>query len=379
MKSRFLAGTCSALVLLLSACVPTKPAITVVPEATSFGTITISAGISHETKMVAHLYAFALKEAGYTVEITDTGNTRAEYLEAMQARPLTAQDVAAPPILASPEVSARSTATNNPQTVDITPDYTGNLLLHLTAEGTLSPTDIAAAKDRATRVPTVEPSTTASASASATASPSSSAVATEPPLNVRGMSSSDIISALDKALPLDTSLLNAATAENKDALVVTRATAEKYGINSIADIAKHCPDLTLGAPATFEHRSHGLDALKTVYGCEPKKFVAVNNQGELSDQLANDTVQIADIFTSSPDIEDNAFVVLEDNANNFIAQQIVPMIRTDEVPQGARDAINTVSGRLTTQDLVRLGRLTTGENSITHQEAAMFWFDSLTE
>ncbi len=48
----------------------------------------------------------------------------------------------------------------------------------------------------------------------------------------------DVYAALQKALPASLIVLDKSSAEDKDAIVVTKATADKYGLKSIADLAK---------------------------------------------------------------------------------------------------------------------------------------------
>ena len=101
------------------------------PQAAEFGTIKISKGLSQETETVANIYAQALQEAGYSVEIVDTGDTREDYLNAMGG-------------LEEPEASTASasptgiTPSADPATVDLTPDYSGKLLYELTDDGAFS-------------------------------------------------------------------------------------------------------------------------------------------------------------------------------------------------------------------------------------------------
>lgn len=377
MTKRYYTALTALATLTLTACTHTTSTIAPDPEATGYGTITIGSGISDETDIIAHIYALALEKAGYSVKIVDTGATRDDYLRAMGGQ-TTGADASAS--LATQEPSPSSDRpTNDPSTVDITPDYSGNLLLHLTQDGAVSPSDLEAAKNRSTMTPTAAPSDLAIPSASASTQVTAARTASANPLNVRGMSGNDIATALGKTLPIGLSTLNAASAENRDALVVTRATAEKYSLKTIGDLTKHCPDLVFGAPTVFQERVYGLPGLAENYKCKPARFTALDNQRELANQLASDTVQVADIFTSSAEIEDKAFVILEDNANNFIVQQLVPVIRTQELPQTAKDAINTISAQITTKDLIRLNRLTSGDDSIKHEDAAKFWFNKITE
>lgn len=56
--------------------------------------------------------------------------------------------------------------------------------------------------------------------------------------NATAASTADVNAALAKALPANIVPLKAAAAEDSDAIVVTRATAKKYNLTSIADLAK---------------------------------------------------------------------------------------------------------------------------------------------
>ena len=192
-----LAGT---VLLLLTGCGGTED-ITPDPSASDFGTVRIGRGTSAETGVIAEIYARTLRDAGYTVEVVD-GGTRQEYLSAM--------------------------ADGGDQAPLITPDYTGALLLHLTDDGARNPS--------VTEAPTPSVSAVASGAASASGGPTP----TPTGLNVQGMSPGDISATVDRVLPRQLSTLDAASAENRDALVVTRATAAKYDLSSISDLAAHC-------------------------------------------------------------------------------------------------------------------------------------------
>ncbi|HJQ42857.1 MAG TPA: glycine betaine ABC transporter substrate-binding protein [Jatrophihabitantaceae bacterium] len=56
--------------------------------------------------------------------------------------------------------------------------------------------------------------------------------------NATATSSADVFAALPKALPAKLEVLNQSQAQDADAIVVTKATASKYGLTSIADLAK---------------------------------------------------------------------------------------------------------------------------------------------
>ena len=152
----------------------------------------------------------------------------------------------------------------------------------------------------------------------------------------------DIFKALQGKLPQGLAVLDPSKAEDKDAMVVTKATAEKYQLKSIEDLAKVCKDLTMAAPATFETRSYGFPGLKTKTG-QLKALEPFSDGGNnLTLRLClNDEVQVADILTTRPSIADNDLVVLEDPKNNFKAQQVLPLYNTAKVTDKAKEALKT--------------------------------------
>ena len=195
-------------------------------------------------------------------------------------------------------------------------------------------------------------------------------------------SADEVVAALPEALDArfpdaNLGVLEASEAENKDAMVVTKATAEKYGLESMADMGEVCGELIIGAPGTFRERSYGLPGLKQRYGCEPAGFEAINDGGGAItlEALLNDDIQVADIFTTTPSIVDNDLVVLEDPKNNWLAQQVLPVVNLDTVGEDAQAVLNEVSAELTTEDLINLNREVSGEKKRNPSDAAADWLE----
>jgi osmoprotectant transport system substrate-binding protein len=59
-----------------------------------------------------------------------------------------------------------------------------------------------------------------------------------------------------------------APAENKNAFVVTRETADRYGLRTVSDLAKVEDQLTLGGPPECPQRPLCIGGLETVYGLQ---------------------------------------------------------------------------------------------------------------
>lgn len=194
-------------------------------------------------------------------------------------------------------------------------------------------------------------------------------------------SAEEIMDALPDALEAKSpdanlGVLEPSDAEDKDAVVVTAATAEEYDLESIADLTPYCSEFTMGAPSTYLERPQGLKGLIKNYDCEPTVEAINDGGGELTlKALLDDTVQMADIYTTTPSIEDNDLVVLEDPKNNFIAQQVLPLVNLDTVGDDAREILNRVSDELTTEDLLSLNREVSGEEKRDPAEAAADWLE----
>ncbi|MFI0374383.1 ABC transporter substrate-binding protein [Actinomadura sp. 1N219] len=163
-----------------------------------------------------------------------------------------------------------------------------------------------------------------------------------------------INAALKAKLPAEVEILNSAQAEDKDSVTVNPQTAAKYNLKSIADLKPVAGELTIAGPSEFKTRQQGLVGLKSAYGLEFKKFQPFDAgaQATLVKLLTENKIQAADLFTTDPTIEQNKLVVLEDPKNVFSAQNVTPLVHKKAVNDTARTALNAVSAKLTTQDLL---------------------------
>lgn len=162
--------------------------------------------------------------------------------------------------------------------------------------------------------------------------------------------------ALDGLLEPDgLTALDPTEAADSDALVVTKAFAEKYGVTTYGDLAK-AGTVTLAANQEFSTRPDGLKALKSVYGLTNIKFKAINDGGGANTvkQLKSGSVQVADIYTTSQDYTDADFVALKDDKGQFGPQNIVPVVTTSKVDATLTDLVNGVSAKLSQQELIDL-------------------------
>jgi osmoprotectant transport system substrate-binding protein len=157
---------------------------------------------------------------------------------------------------------------------------------------------------------------------------------------------------LKESLPDTLKVLEKSEAQDKDAIVVTKETADRLGLRSITDLEGKAQDMVLGGPPEWKTRATGVPGLKKVYGLEFKSFRPLDAGGPLSVQaLKNGQVDAVDLFTTDPTIEANGFVILEDPKNFFSSQNVVPLITKSKSNETIEDALNAVSAKLDTETL----------------------------
>jgi osmoprotectant transport system substrate-binding protein len=164
-----------------------------------------------------------------------------------------------------------------------------------------------------------------------------------------------VYAALQQVMPANLTVTDMSSAEDKDAVVVTKATAQKYNAASIADLAPHCGDLVFGGPPEFQTRPDGIPGIATTYNCTFKSYKSLDAGGPLTvSALKNGDVQAADIFTTDPAITQDNLVALTDPKNNFAAQNVVPLINKAKATDEVKQILNAVSAKLTTDGLIAL-------------------------
>ena len=157
---------------------------------------------------------------------------------------------------------------------------------------------------------------------------------------------------LKAAVPATLTVLDKSAAEDKDAVVVTKATADKYKLKTIADLQPIAKDLTLGGPPEWKTRPTGVPGLKKLYNLDFKTFRPLDTGGPLSVQaLKNGQVDAVNLFTTDASIAANGFVILDDPKSLFAAQNVVPLITKSKVSPTISAALNAISAKLDTATL----------------------------
>jgi osmoprotectant transport system substrate-binding protein len=157
--------------------------------------------------------------------------------------------------------------------------------------------------------------------------------------------------------PKGITALDPSPAIDSNAFAVTKATAEKYHLKTLSDLAPVAGQLVLGGPPECPTRPFCAAGLSKTYGINFKEFKPLDAGGPLSvAALERGDVQVGLIFSSDGAIPAKGFVVLEDDKHLQNADNVVPVIRVQTATPEARTVLNKVSAALTTDDLAALNK-----------------------
>jgi osmoprotectant transport system substrate-binding protein len=150
-------------------------------------------------------------------------------------------------------------------------------------------------------------------------------------------------------------LLTPSGAEDTNQFVATAETAERFHLSTMSSLVPVADQLTVGGPPECPQRPFCLPGLHEVYGILFDEFVPLDAGGPLTvDALRRDEVQIALLFSTDPRIEQYGFVPLVDDEGLQDAENITPVIRSEELNDEVRTLLDAVSARLSTEEMTQL-------------------------
>ena len=259
-------------------------------------TLVVGSQDYYSNEIIAEAYAQALEGAGFTVDRQMRIGQREVYM---------------------PELEAGS--------IDVFPEYTGNLLQYL------------------------EPDATA-------------------------RSTEEVYDALRSALPDGLRALEQAGATDQDSYVVTTDFAQEHSLTSIGDLA-NAGTLMLGGNSELRTRPYGPTGLSDLYGVTVNFTPIEDSGGPLTVKALKDgDIQLANIYSSDPALADGTLTVLTDPKGLFLASHVVPLASA-RVDDATAAVINRVSAALEPADLVEMNRASTQEQRSASQ-IAREWLDS---
>lgn len=112
-------------------------------------------------------------------------------------------------------------------------------------------------------------------------------------------------------------------------IAVRKEIAEKYNLKTYTDLSKVADKLSFGAEYDFFERKDGYEALNKVYGIKFKNTVDLDI-GLKYDAIAQNKIDVLNIFTTDGQLASSNVVVLEDDKNLYPSYMAGFVIR-DEV------------------------------------------------
>jgi len=151
--------------------------------------------------------------------------------------------------------------------------------------------------------------------------------------------------------------LDPSPAVDANAFAVTKATADKYNLKKLSDLAPVAGQLKLGGPPECPTRPFCQAGLVKTYGLNFMDFKPLDVGGPLTvAALKGGDIDVGLLTSTDGSIPANGFVVLEDDKHLQNADNVIPVIRTAAADDKARQTLNKVSAALTTADLTELNK-----------------------
>jgi osmoprotectant transport system substrate-binding protein len=160
--------------------------------------------------------------------------------------------------------------------------------------------------------------------------------------------------------------LTPSPAVDQNAFAVTKATATKYNLSKLSDLAPVASKLVLGAGPECPTRPYCLPGLEKTYGLHFKAFKALDTDGPATRAaFKNATIDVGLVFSSDGDLDSLGLVVLRDDKHLEAADNVVPILRQAAASDEVKKVLNSISAKLNTADLVTMN----SQVSLQHQDA----------
>jgi osmoprotectant transport system substrate-binding protein len=161
--------------------------------------------------------------------------------------------------------------------------------------------------------------------------------------------------------PKGVTVLDYAPAVDQNGFVVTKATADKYKLAKLSDLAPVAGQLVLGGPPECPNREFCALGLKSKYGITFKEFKPLDVGGALTVQaLLGGQVDVGLLFTSDATIALRGFVLLDDDKQLQLSDNVAPVVRNEYLSKAGDEfkrLVNSIAPKLTTAELTGMNKL----------------------
>jgi osmoprotectant transport system substrate-binding protein len=159
--------------------------------------------------------------------------------------------------------------------------------------------------------------------------------------------------------------LTPSAAVDGNAYAVTKATADKYSLKTLSDLAPVASQLVFGAGPECPTYKFCLPGLVSVYGLHFKQTLTLDTDGPATRAaFKNNSIQVGLVFSTDSDLNQLGLVVLQDDKHMIAADNVVPVVRTAIATDEVKSVLDKVDAALTTNDLFTMN----GQVELLHQD-----------
>jgi osmoprotectant transport system substrate-binding protein len=171
------------------------------------------------------------------------------------------------------------------------------------------------------------------------------------------------------------SVLTPAEAEDQNGFAVTTAFAAENDVGRLSDLAELAPDLVFGGPPECPDRPFCLQGLREVYGLRFGAVRSMPSRAATVEALLAGDIDVGLLETTDARLSIAPVMLLLDDRALQPPENVVPLVRTEVLDDTLRTALERVSERLTTNDLMRLNRAVEIDG-LSAAEAASRWWEA---
>jgi osmoprotectant transport system substrate-binding protein len=154
-------------------------------------------------------------------------------------------------------------------------------------------------------------------------------------------------------------VLNYTPAQDQNAFVVRKETADQYSLTKMSDVAAVQDKLKLGLATDCPTNPLCAGALKDAYGIDTTNATLLSAcDTPMAQALVAKTIDLGELCSTQPDIIVNGFVLLQDDKMTQPADNISPLVRNDFLAKTDKDSfdklLNDLSAKIDTPTLADL-------------------------
>ncbi|MDQ1660900.1 MAG: osmoprotectant transport system substrate-binding protein [Blastococcus sp.] len=172
------------------------------------------------------------------------------------------------------------------------------------------------------------------------------------------------------------SVLDAARAQDQNGFAVTIAFAAAHRIDRLSQLGALASHLTFGGPAECPDRPFCLPGLRSAYGATFRAVRSMPSRSATVEALLSGQIDVGMLETTDARLSLESVLLLQDDRALQPNENVVPLVGSTAITRwgpGLRTALDAVSARLTTADLVRLNKTVEVDGHTPAEAAAQWW------